>query len=170
MSSDRTQSGDADEFDRFVAEQARALARLAWAVAGDRVAGEDLLQATLVKVWRNWPRVRSSEDPPSYVRRILINVHLTGSRRLWSRERPQGEVAESIATHDPYDTLDMRLSLERALRVLPARQRVVIALRFLEERSGRETAQIMGCSEGTVGASLLGCGGGTGTSTCGISS
>ncbi|HEX8003196.1 MAG TPA: SigE family RNA polymerase sigma factor [Mycobacteriales bacterium] len=139
---------DADEFDAFVARSGLALARLAWVVAGGRAAGEDLLQNTLIRVWRHWPRVRDAEDPDRYVRRILVNVHRSAplGRR---RELPLPD-RDRAGDGDATDAVDARLTIEDALRRLPARQRAVVALRFLEQRSERETAELMGCSVGTV--------------------
>lgn len=139
---------DADEFDAFVAAEGAALSRLAWVVAGGREQGEDLVQDTLVKAWRHWKRVRASNDARSYVRRILLNTHRTNVR-FPRREVSVGDLDSSIV-ESPYQRVDLRLALEQALRRLPPKQRAVIALRYLEQRSEQEVADLMGCSPGTV--------------------
>lgn len=141
------EDGDADEFDRFIAGHGQALARMAWVVAGGRSDGEDLLQSTLISVWRHWGRVRDARDPHSYVCKMLINEQRNRARSLRAIVAPARVApAESL----PYEHVDTRITLDDALRRLPVKQRSVIALRFLEELSERETAAVLGCSVGTV--------------------
>lgn len=138
------EAGATAEFDAFVAAHGAALARMAWALAADRRAGEDLLQSALLKVWRHWGRVRRADDPAAYVRRVLLNTARTVRRR-----RADVPAAEAFTDGGIPGVTD-RLALERALRALPPKQRAVVVLRYLDDRSERETAALLGCSTGTV--------------------
>jgi RNA polymerase sigma-70 factor (sigma-E family) len=142
----------AREFGEFVAERGHALFRAAYALTGDRHAAEDLLQSALAKAVLHWGRIRSHEE--AYVRRILYRDFISAWR--WRSRRPQDVQAnpEHAETRDhAAETVD-RLALYAAIRKLPPRQRAVLVLRYLEDLSEQETAEVLGCSTGTVGSQL----------------
>ena len=60
-------------FEQFVADESVSLLRLAWTLTSDRQAAEDLVQDTLLVVYRKWRRVAGTESPGAYTRRILVN-------------------------------------------------------------------------------------------------
>lgn len=135
------------EFEAFVQGSGRELLRLAIALAGDRGAGEDLLQDVLEKVYIRWHRI---ERPSAYVHRALVNTSTNRWRRRYrhpetvlmqDHERPS---ADEIAGADDRD------AIVRALRRLPARQRAVVVLRFLADLSEADAAGALGCSVGTI--------------------
>jgi RNA polymerase sigma-70 factor (sigma-E family) len=145
---------DADrrvDFTAYVVAREQALARLAYLLTGDQPAAEDLLQNTLAKVYRHWDRVRAVELPDAYVRRIMVNENNSRWRRvLRHRETPGSHVLEVIA---PAATLPDRaasIDLWRQVQTLPARQRAAVVLRYYEDLSEAQTAEILGCSVGTV--------------------
>jgi RNA polymerase sigma-70 factor (sigma-E family) len=140
------------EFNAFVAERTHALFRTAYALTGDQHAAEDLLQSALAKLVLYWPRITT--DPESYVRRILYREHVSVWRRMWRRsETPVADPPEHEPRDpDPAGAAVLRLVLRDALRHLPPRQRAVVVLRYLEDRSEQEVAEILGCSPGTVGS------------------
>jgi RNA polymerase sigma-70 factor (sigma-E family) len=140
------------EFTAFVADRTHALFRTAYALTGNQHAAEDLLQAALAKLVLSWDRV--SSDPEAYARTIIYREHVSVWRRMWKRKE--------VSTADPPDrpvghdddagtALD-RVMLRRVLLTLPPRQRAVVVLRYLEDRSEQEVAEILGCSAGTVGS------------------
>ncbi|HEY0933027.1 MAG TPA: SigE family RNA polymerase sigma factor [Trebonia sp.] len=112
----------------------------------------DLVQDTLVKVYRHWPRVRQADNLDAYVRRILVNE----ARDRWRRRDkavPVADVGAELrgpAVSDAADDIARRDGLLRALVELPHQQRATVVLRYLEGLSQAETAQVLGCSEGTV--------------------
>ncbi|MFJ8581491.1 SigE family RNA polymerase sigma factor [Micromonospora sp. NPDC093277] len=134
------------EFTAFVNERGGALLRVAYALAGNQHAAEDLLQNALAKAYARWPRIRGDAEP--YVKRILYHDQISGWRRRSRRaEVPVAELPErSAAGPDP----DLRLLLRDALRALPPRQRAVLTLRYLEDLSVEQTAALLGCRAGTV--------------------
>jgi RNA polymerase sigma-70 factor (sigma-E family) len=140
------------EFTTFVAEHTNALFRTAYALTGNHHAAEDLLQTALTKLALAWSRV--SVDPKAYTRRIIYREHISTWRRMWKRnETPTADPPHSRDSEvDHSDTTLDRLTLRNVLQALPPRQRAVIILRHLEDRSQHEVAEILGCTTGTVGS------------------
>jgi RNA polymerase sigma-70 factor (sigma-E family) len=138
-----------NEFRRFVEARGAALLGAAYVLTGSQQAAEDLLQTALAKTARRWRAVHTSPD--AYVRRVMYRDQIS----LWRRRRI-GEVALSTSTPEPVEAEDIaaqasvRIAVREALRQLPPRQRTVLVLRFLEDRSEAETADLLGISKGTV--------------------
>lgn len=140
-----------EEFREFMRNRASQLHQSAYLLCGDWHLADDLVQDTLVKAYQHWPRIRQVESPDAYVRRILLNEVRSRWRR---RERavpvtrfPDGR---EPAAPDTADEIARRAGLLQALVALPLRQRATIVLRYLEGMSERETADALGCTEGTV--------------------
>jgi RNA polymerase sigma-70 factor (sigma-E family) len=144
---------DRQEFDAFVEARGAALLRTAYLLTHDRGLAEDLVQTALAKAWFAWTRIETR--PEAYVRRIMVNTYSSWWRRRWNGEEATADLPER---HDPrHDArrgedvrVDERTDLWRALERLPKRQRAVVVLRFYEDLSEVETAEIMQCSVGTV--------------------
>jgi RNA polymerase sigma-70 factor (sigma-E family) len=134
------------EFTAFVAERGQALLRVAHALTGDARSAEDLVQGALAKAYARWPRIHS--DAEAYVRKILYHDRASGWRRVGRhREVSVAEVPDRpLREHDVAE----RIAVREALLTLPARQRAVLVLRYLEDLSVEETAEALGCRPGTV--------------------
>lgn len=139
----------AGSFDMFVRESSASLARLAFLLTGDRQLGEDLLQTSLAKVVPHWHRVIANGHPTPYVRAVMVRTAIGWRRRRWNGETPHKSLPEPTAA-DFSGALDTRERLRVVLSSLPARQRAVVVLRFYEDRSEADVAELMGCSRGTV--------------------
>lgn len=139
---------DQERFREFVAARSSALFRVALALTGDRQAAEDLLQHALTQTLARWRQV--GDNPEGYVRRVMYHTQVS----FWRRRGRLREVAvEEVPEHaspDETSTVDLRLALRRALLRLGARQRAVLVARFLEDLSEHQTAELLGCSIGTV--------------------
>jgi len=136
---------DEAEFDAFVVARSPALLRTAYLLVQDEGLAEDLLQTSLTKAWFAWRRIN---DPEAYVRRILVTTSASWWRRKWTRETPTAELPEgALPGHDP---LVEEQDLWQAIGRLPRRQRAVVVLRYLEDRTEAETADLLGCSLSTV--------------------
>jgi RNA polymerase sigma-70 factor (sigma-E family) len=133
------------EFDVFVADRSPALLRSAYLLVQDEGLAEDLLQTALTKAWFAWRRI---EDPEAYVRRIMVTTSASWWRRRWNGETPTDtpEVLGTTRADEPAHAQDLWTAIGR----LPRRQRAVVVLRFLEDRTEVDTAFLMGCSVGTV--------------------
>ena len=135
-----------DGFREFVEVRYGELLRTAYLLTGSRDAAGDLLQNALVKTMRRWRQV---DEPMAYVRRVMVNERTSMWRRVGARELLTSIVPQT-SRGDGTDQLADRDELLTALRRLPARMRAVIVLRYWEEISEAETAELLGCSVGTV--------------------
>ena len=145
MGTDAGQDGDA-AFRQFVLDQRRSLLRTAYLLTGDHGHAEDLVQLALLKTHRHWGRVNGRGDPTGYVRRVLVTTHSSWRRRLSSTE----QVMETMPDRPADPAAERDDEMVRALRTLPPRMRAVVVLRFYEDRSEAQTAELRGCSVGTV--------------------
>ena len=143
-----TQHKDA-EFTDFVADHGGQLLRTACLVTGDAHLGEDLLQTALAKAYGSWDKVSRADHPVAYVRRLMINAHLSWLRRLTNTERVQERIAD-VATGDLQAAQAERDELRQALLRLSPRVRTAVVLRYFDDLSEAETAHLMGCSRSTV--------------------
>src|SRR3954447_2412462 len=136
--------------DDYVRGQWPSLLRYATALCGNPSEGEELVQSALVRVALRWPLVRDKDAPDAYVRRAILNGYLNVWRRVRSRETSVADVPETQSSYDGTAGVADELTLRRALQALPPRQRAVLVLRYLEDRSEQQTADLLGCSVGTV--------------------
>ena len=138
-----------EQFRLFVRQQWGPLLRTAYLLTGDRGTAEDLVQAALEKTHRRWARILRRDAPEDADRRVMINT----ATSWWRRRRPI-EVpllaSDVVPAPDAYRQVEQRQQLVAAIRQLPRRTQAVLVLRYLEDRSEAETAQILGCSIGSV--------------------
>jgi RNA polymerase sigma-70 factor (sigma-E family) len=139
-----------DGFRAFVAARSAALVRSAWLLTGNEATAEDLVQTALAKTWTRWPRIVRQEAPEAYVRRVMVSTFLTWNRRRWRAEQPTAIVPDIADPSDRYAASDLRTSLVAALAALPPRQRTVVVLRYFDDLTEAQTADVMECSLGTV--------------------
>lgn len=138
-------------FDEFVEDRSTALLRTAFLLTGDRGHAEDLLQTALLRTLRRWSKACAA--PEAYARRVLVNL---SKDRLRSRDRRPAETAmppdaSGLPAIDAgYDRITDRRVVLDALAELAPRQRQVVVLRFVEDLSVEQTADLLGCSAGTV--------------------
>lgn len=136
-----------DEFVEFVRASSAPLRRTAFLMCGDWHQAEDLVQSTLAKLFRAWPRVRGMDQREAYARQVLMRTAIDESRRFWHRERPSDVLPDrSGPAVDP----DLSIDLRRALAALPVRQRATLVLRHWEDLPVPEVARLLRCTEGTV--------------------
>jgi RNA polymerase sigma-70 factor (sigma-E family) len=137
-------------YEEFLKQNSRSLLRFAVALTGDVGLAEDLAQDTLIKTYQAWPRIAGLDNPWAYVRRILVNEHVSW-RRKWSRIKPTAavEVVDQSVRDFAEDVVD-RDEVTVSLAVLPPRQRAAIVLRYLEGLSVPEIARTLGCREATA--------------------
>jgi len=94
-----------------------------------------------------WPRTHTVSDPGAYLRTVVVRQAISESRRPWRREYSTDALPER-----PYDSGSpaTRLDLTRALAVLTVKQRALVVMRYLEDRSVAEVAEVLGIAQGTV--------------------
>jgi RNA polymerase sigma-70 factor (sigma-E family) len=151
----RRRGGSKREFESFVARTTPGLSRTAYLMTWDEATSEDLLQEAFMKVAQRWPRVRAMDHPYAYARRVLVNLALDSTQRRARHRQELSLVDESMIVIDD----DARQALEQvteadaigqALARLTPRQRMVLVLRYWEDLSEADVAQLLHCSTGTV--------------------
>jgi RNA polymerase sigma-70 factor (sigma-E family) len=142
------------DFDEFVARHVDELLRTAFLIAWDDREAEDLVQECLFKLARRWPRVRRMELPLAYARRILINLATDGARGR-ARRRVELDPPATVtgAVVDPLAAHGDRAELFDAPAALPVRQRAVLVLRYFNDLTEAQAAEVLGCAPGTVKSS-----------------
>jgi len=140
---------DESGFRAFVQGGSSRHLRTAYLLTGNPADAEDLLQTALSRLVRVWDRVAEAGDVDAYLRRVLVNTHVSRGRRLWHRERPT-DAPPDLPGRDPYVTLDERDQLRRALAGLSPGERRAVVLRHVEDLPEAEVARLLGCSVGTV--------------------
>ncbi|MGW5190941.1 SigE family RNA polymerase sigma factor [Kribbella sp. NPDC004138] len=138
------------EFVEFVEGAEAALRRTAFLVSGDRHRADDIVQDALYKLYLAWPKVRRVGNPFAYARRTVVNAAYDGKRRPWRREVTLGDVPDRAGDDDFAVGYADRDEVLAALRSLGPRQRACVVLRYYEDLSVEQTADILGCSTGTV--------------------
>jgi RNA polymerase sigma-70 factor (sigma-E family) len=136
------------EFTEYVAARLTALRRVAYLLCWDWDRADDLVQGAITKLYVHWGRVRALDHADSYAKVILVREFLSDRRSGWARRVTLGaevpDVPAVAADHDA--ALDVR----SALAELPPGQRATIVLRFYCDLSVDQSAQVLGCSAGTV--------------------
>jgi len=129
-------------FTEYVVARRAALVRTAYLLCGDAHLAEDLVQGALIKAVAHWRKI--GDNPEPWLRRVMVNDHISGWRKHRGRERLTDTMPERAAQ------AVQELGLAEALRLLPPRQRAVIVLRYYEDLTERETAVALSVSIGTV--------------------
>jgi RNA polymerase sigma-70 factor (sigma-E family) len=137
------------EFPEYVRARQDRLFRTAYLLTGDRHSAEDLVQTALAKLYLAWDKVRDRQSIDAYVRRILVNENASLWRNGWKRREHPVERLPELGVADVYDE-GRHSGLWEAVQTLPRKKRAVVVLRFYEELSEAETAEVLGVSLGTV--------------------
>jgi len=135
------------EFTSFAQAVSSRLLGTAYLLCGDWHTAEDLTQTALAKVYASWPRISSKDAVPAYARRTLLNSYLADRHRKRWRE---------VLTSDPPEVpaalpdSEMKVTLTDALAMLPPKARAIVVLRYWEDMSVEQVAELVGCSVGNV--------------------
>jgi RNA polymerase sigma-70 factor (sigma-E family) len=141
--------GDRLAFGEYVRSRGGALLRAALVMTGNRADAEDLVQATLVKAYQSWNRITDPAALDNYVRRVMVNTHISGWRRRRVDEYPTDELPDSPADDVTGDS-DMHDVVQRAVDRLPRQMRAAVMLRYYDDMTEPEVAAALGVSIGTV--------------------
>jgi RNA polymerase sigma-70 factor (sigma-E family) len=129
---------------QFFEARQRSFMRTAYAMLGSWPAAEDATQQTFTALYAKWPGI-APDKIEAYARRVLVNTCIAVYRQR-GREVLRGEMPERVVREDH----DERLALLDALTRVTARDRAVLALRFLDDLPVAEVALILDVPEGTV--------------------
>ncbi|NJC82191.1 SigE family RNA polymerase sigma factor [Planosporangium mesophilum] len=140
-----------DDFDAFVRGRSAALLRSAYLLTGDQHLAEDLVQSALARTHRAWSRLHATGNAEAYTRKVMYHLQVSWWRRGRVAEAFPGDVPEPrTGDRDPHDRSDLRLTLRAALLKLSNKQRAVLVLRYFEDRTEAEAAELLGVTVGTV--------------------
>jgi len=137
----------ADEFIEFATVVSPRLRRTAFLLCGDWHTAEDLAQTTLAKMFVAWRRVSQLDAVYPYATRTLVNTYLDGRRRKRAAELLLSRLPDR-AVEPPAP--ELRLVVLDALATLPPKARAVVVLRYWEDLSIEQVADLLGCSPGNV--------------------
>jgi RNA polymerase sigma-70 factor (sigma-E family) len=139
------------DFDAWVTANGTALLRFAYAVVGEREAAEDAVQTSLARAYERWPRISRVDDLPAYVRRMILNAHVSWWRRIPRRERSvDGFGMIDLTGPDVGEQVTRSELIWECCKDLPPRQRAAIVLRFYEDLTYAQIAAVLGCAEATA--------------------
>lgn len=136
-------------FEAYVTARGPSLLRFAAVLTGDPHGAQDLVQTALLKASGRWRRVSRLDHPDAYVRKVVVNTHLSASRRLWRGEVPTAALPEP-PTADVLGGVDDRDQVRRLLAGLGPRQRAVLVLRYYADLDDAAIADQLGVSPSTV--------------------
>ena len=148
MANDSLSARDTD-FSSYMHARQASLLRTAYLLTGDRHTAEDLVQTAFAKLYLSWDKVQSRDSVDGYVRRILVNENNSLWRRAWKRREHATDELPEGGHLDHYDSGTSR-ELWDLVQTLPRKARAVVVLRYYEEMSEAETADVLGISVGTV--------------------
>ncbi|MGA8112193.1 MAG: SigE family RNA polymerase sigma factor [Actinocatenispora sp.] len=140
-------------FEEYVRLRGPALVRFARLITGDDHLAQDLCQEVLARAFVRWKRIRRTDRPDVYLRRMVVNARASWWRRSSNRETPTGlddghPVDRTVTGHEA--PIAERDALWRQVRDLSDRQRAVVVLRYYEDLDDATIAEILGCSAVTV--------------------
>ena len=136
-----------EDYIEFAAVEMTRLRRTAFLLCGDWHAAEDLTQIALTRTLLAWRRINKRENAHAYAHRTLVNAYLGQRKTLRSGEVPIPSVPDT-AGHPA--TNDLRMVLLDALATLPPQARAIVVLRYWEDQSVEQVAELLRCSTGTV--------------------
>ncbi|GAB2987061.1 SigE family RNA polymerase sigma factor [Saccharothrix stipae] len=137
-----------DTYREYVTARMETMRRIAYLLCRDWHTADDVVSITIGKLYRHWPRVGATPGLDAYVRKALLRTWLDEKRRPWRREQAVEELPE-LPTEEEFAVVG-RAQLLDLLDGLPPRRRAAVVLRLYCDLSVEETAEILGCSVGTV--------------------
>ncbi len=142
-------SDDDAAFRDYVLARGTALLRMAIVLTGNKADAEDLVQAALAKTFLAWDKINDHAALDAYVRRAMINTHISWWRRRRVEEYPTDELPDQVVADHARES-DMAEVVRRALDRLPRRMRAAVMLRYFDDMTEPEIAAALGISLGTV--------------------
>jgi len=142
-------SDDDLAFRDYVRARGTTLLRIAVMLTGNRADAEDLVQAALAKTYLAWGKINDRAALDAYVRRAMVNTHISWWRRRKLEEYPTDELPDQVVADHARDS-DLAEVVRRALDRLPERMRAAVMLRYFEDMTEPEIAALLGVSLGTV--------------------
>ena len=133
-----------------------SLRRLAYVMLGDPSLAEEIVMDAFAKALSRWSLVARAEYPHAYLRQIVVNLCRSKVRRkMLERKVSQLFDRDEPVVYDPdMSTYGMNIEVWRAVQRLPERQRACVVLRYLDDLTEPEVAQVLDIPVGTVKSQL----------------
>ncbi|MFS8096225.1 SigE family RNA polymerase sigma factor [Lentzea alba] len=146
-----------DGFEQFVADRIDRLLAYATAVTCDKYLAQDIVQDVLLRAQHRWDRIGAMEAPYLYLKRMVTNDYLS-----WRRLKAAKTISlahADLAQHAPSvadqtDAHAERDAMRARIAVLPRKQRAALVLRYYEDCTDAQIAEVLGCTESTVRSQL----------------
>ena len=135
-----------EEFTAFAEAAAERLRTTAFALCRDWHLAQDLTQTALTRLYLGWRQARQADNLTAYAQKILLRAYLDHRRRRSSSEAVTGMVHDAGYRHHP----DLRLTMLDALARLTPRDRAIVVLRFFEDYSVEQVADVLDVPVGVV--------------------
>lgn len=151
----RAQGGDEAAFETLTEALLDRFHAVARNILRDPTLAEDAIQAALVRVWRDLPRLRDAERFEAWAYRLLVNACYSEARRArrWIPSLLRDPMAGPVVADGTSAVAD-RDQLERGFRRLRVEQRAVVVLHHYLDLPLAEVAAVLGIPEGTVRSRL----------------
>ena len=125
---------------------------------GNEAAAADATQQVFLKLAKSLGTFRGQGDFSAWLRRLVVNVCLDGARRTSARREASPEILDALPGAQSHeDDLARRQhagEVRAAVVSLPAKLRLPILLRYIDDLSYAEMARALECSAGTVASRL----------------
>lgn len=135
-------------FEGLFARHYPRLVRALWAYCGDPAVAEEAAQEAFVRASRDWRRLSRLDSPAAWLHRVGVNEVNGHFRRLGRRDRAVSRLGGEEA-RAPVDIVGA-VALQQAMRRLPDRQRLALALHYLADLPVAEVAHVLDAPPGTV--------------------
>lgn len=152
---EKVKSGNDSAFRKLVVQYENQIAKVVIGLLGNTPEAEEVGQDVFVRFFKKINDFKGKSSLRTYLTRIAINLSLNEikrqKRRLWlsfSLESPSAKAQKSDNLN--YENTDFQAIILSAIQSLNADFRVVAVLRFVEEYSAQETADILHLPLGTV--------------------
>lgn len=148
-------SGDQEAFRHIVERYQGAVHNLAYRMLGTPEEAEDAAQEIFVRLYRQLGRYDPARKFSTWTLAIATNYCIDQLRRRrmqlvpleniipWARSRDSGPEGEALSS-------ESRDEMQRLLKRLPEKYRAPLVLRYWEDLSCAEIAEILGVPEGTI--------------------
>ena len=144
-------------FDEFVTARLGPLLRYATVLTCDPHLAQDVVQEVMLRAQQRWDRIEATGAPAAYVKRMVTNEYLSWRRRRAAKDvaLAHGELDDvSPPAADPTGLIDDREAMLSRIARLPRKQRAALVLRYYDNLTDLEIAEVLGCSEGTVRSNI----------------
>jgi RNA polymerase sigma-70 factor (ECF subfamily) len=148
----RAQAGDEAAFAELVERYSPRLRYFLRKLLASADGAEDALQDVWLDVFRHLPRLADPQSVRAWLYRIARDRAFGRLRKARHNEQSldESQIVDTAATDDGDFSAEDAARIHAALDELPAEQREVLMLRFLEEMTYEEIVRVVGCQLGTV--------------------